>query len=187
MPNYEKHDFKSLSNIFYFYGATMQITTVSKLEMTEIKNLIAGILNLPESNIFDEDSVPDVSSLDRFVTVLNISQTEIGKEILYFGNEEEEVISTLKEATITVKTYGNDAYDLLCKLTESMKLTPVWQKLKKLRMGYLRCSDIENISTTSADETIRHAQVDLIFSINPIVKTEIKRGDNVNFIFEVTK
>lgn len=165
----------------------MPITTVSKLEMTEVRRLIAEILSLPETIIFEEDNIPDVSLLDKFITVLNMSQTQIGKEILYYGEDEEEVISILKEATITVKAYGKDAYEQLCKLTESMQFTPVWQKLKKLRMGYLRCSDIENVSTTSADETVQHAQVDLIFSINPIVKTSVKRGDSVNFTFEVTK
>ena len=123
----------------------------------------------------------DVSRLDRFITVLNSYQSDIGTEIKFDGVNEEEIASTARELTISVNAYGKNSYDLLCKLTESMRLTPVWQRLKRLGMGYLRCSQIRSLPTTIAGGKEQRAQVDLTFSINPIVKVSVNRGDTVNF------
>lgn len=143
--------------------------------------MIAEVLTLPESIVFDANNMQDVSRLDRFITVLNSYQSDIGTEIKFDGVNEEEIASTVREVTISVNAYGKNSYDLLCKLTESMRLTPVWQRLKSLGMGYLRCSQIRSLPTTIAGGKEQRAQVDLIFSINPIVKISVNRGDTVNF------
>ena len=159
----------------------MAITTVSRLDMTEVRRMIAEVLTLPESIVFDANNMQDVSRLDRFITVLNSYQSDIGTEIKFDGVNEEEIASTARELTISVNAYGKNSYDLLCKLTESMRLTPVWQRLKHLGMGYLRCSQIRSLPTTIAGGKEQRAQVDLTFSINPIVKISVNRGDTVNF------
>ena len=143
--------------------------------------MIAEVLTLPESIVFDANNMQDVSRLDRFITVLNSYQSDIGTEIKFDGVNEEEIASTARELTISVNAYGKNSYDLLCKLTESMRLTPVWQRLKRLGMGYLRCSQIRSLPTTIAGGKEQRAQVDLTFSINPIVKVSVNRGDTVNF------
>lgn len=149
--------------------------------MTEVRRMIAEVLTLPESIVFDANNMQDVSRLDRFITVLNSYQSDIGTEIKFDGVNEEEIASTARELTISVNAYGKNSYDLLCKLTESMRLTPVWQRLKHLGMGYLRCSQIRSLPTTIAGGKEQRAQVDLTFSINPIVKVSVNRGDTVNF------
>lgn len=149
--------------------------------MTEVRRMIAEVLTLPEELVFDANNMQDVSRLDRFITVLNSYQSDIGTEIKFDGVNEEEIASTARELTISVNAYGKNSYDLLCKLTESMRLTPVWQRLKRLGMGYLRCSQIRSLPTTIAGGKEQRAQVDLIFSINPIVKISVNRGDTVNF------
>lgn len=149
--------------------------------MTEVRRMIAEVLTLPESIVFDANNMQDVSRLDRFITVLNSYQSDIGTEIKFDGVNEEEIASTARELTISVNAYGKNSYDLLCKLTESMRLTPVWQRLKRLGMGYLRCSQIRSLPTTIAGGKEQRAQVDLTFSINPIVKVSVNRGDTVNF------
>lgn len=149
--------------------------------MMEVRRTIAEVLTLPESIVFDANNMQDVSRLDRFITVLNSYQSDIGTEIKFNGVNEEEIASTARELTISVNAYGKNSYDLLCKLTESMRLTPVWQRLKHLGMGYLRCSQIRSLPTTIAGGKEQRAQVDLTFSINPIVKVSINRGDTVNF------
>lgn len=159
----------------------MAITTVSRLDMMEVRRTIAEVLTLPESIVFDANNMQDVSRLDRFITVLNSYQSDIGTEIKFNGTDEEEIASTARELTISVNAYGKNSYDLLCKLTESMRLTPVWQRLKHLGMGYLRCSQIRSLPTTIAGGKEQRAQVDLTFSINPIVKISVNRGDTVNF------
>lgn len=149
--------------------------------MMAVKRMIAEVLTLPESIVFDANNMQDVSKLDRFITVLNSYQSDIGTEIKFDGVNEEEIASTARELTISVNAYGKNSYDLLCKLTESMRLTPVWQRLKHLGMGYLRCSQIRSLPTTIAGGKEQRAQVDLTFSINPIVKVSVNRGDTVNF------
>ncbi|OCF97200.1 hypothetical protein A9G08_10000 [Gilliamella sp. wkB195] len=125
----------------------------------------------------------DVSKLNKFITVLNAYQSDIGTEIKFKGAEEE-IASTLREVTISINAYGKNAYDMLCKLTESMRLTVVWQRLRRLGMGYLKCSQIRSLPTTIAGGKEQRAQVDLTFSINPIVKAPVNRGDTVKFNIE---
>lgn len=160
------------------------VTTVSQLDMTEVRRIIAEVLKLPESLVFDANNMQDVSKLDKFITVLNVSQSDIGTEIKFKGADEVEIASTLCEVTISVNAYGKNAYDMLCQLTESMRFTVVWQRLKRLRMGYLRCSKIRSLPTAIAGGKEQRAQVDLIFSINPIVKSPLNRGDTVKFNLE---
>lgn len=143
--------------------------------------MIAEVLTLPEKLVFDANNMQDVSKLDKFITVLNAYQSDIGTEINFKGVNEEEIASTLREVTISVNAYGKNAYDMLCKLTESMRLTTVWQRLRRLGMGYLRCSQIRSLPTAIAGGKEQRAQVDLTFSINPIVKATLRRGDTVKF------
>ncbi|MCX8659860.1 hypothetical protein J3T98_02680 [Gilliamella sp. B2772] len=145
--------------------------------------MIAEVLTLPESLVFDANNIQDVSKLDKFITVLNAYQSDIGTEVKFKGAEEE-TASTLREVTISVNAYGKNAYDMLCKLTESMRFAFVWQRLKRLGMGYLKCSQIRSLPTTIAGGKEQRAQVDLIFSINPIVKAQVNRGDTVKFNLE---
>lgn len=146
--------------------------------------MMAEVLTLPEALVFDANDMQDVSNLDKFITVFNSYQSDIGTEIKFSGEDEEEIASTLREVTISVNAYGKNAYDMLCKLTESMRLTTVYQQLKKIGMGYLRCSQIRSLPTVIAGGKEQRAQVDLTFSINPIVKAQIKRGDTVKFNLE---
>ena len=152
--------------------------------MTEVRRMIAEVLTLPESLVFDANDMQDVSKLNKFITVLNAYQSDIGTEIKFKGADEEEIASTLREVTISINAYGKNAYDMLCKLTESMRFTVVWQRLKRLGMGYLKCSQIRSLPTTIAGGKEHRAQVDLTFSINPIVKAPLTRGDTVKFNLE---
>lgn len=152
--------------------------------MTALRHMIAEVLTLPESLILDANNIQDVSKLDKFITVFNSYQSDIGTEIKFKGAEEEEIASTLREVTISINAYGKNAYDMLCKLTESMRLTVVWQRLRRLGIGYLKCSQIRSLPTTIAGGKEQRAQVDLIFSINPIVKAPVNRGDTVKFNIE---
>lgn len=152
--------------------------------MMEVRRMIAEVLTLPESLVFDANNIQDVSKLDKFITVLNVYQSDIGTEVKFKGVDEEEIASTLREVTISVNAYGKNAYDMLCKLTESMRFTFVWQRLKRLGMGYLKCSQIRSLPTAIAGGKEQRAQVDLTFSINPIVKAPVNRGDTVKFNIE---
>lgn len=146
--------------------------------------MIAEVLTLPESLVFDANNMQDVSKLDKFITVFNSYQSDIGTDIRFNGTDEEEIASTLREVTISVNAYGKNAYEILCKLTASMRLTIVWQRLKRLGMGYLKCSQIRSLPTTIAGGKEQRAQVDLTFSINPIIKAHVNRGDTVKFNIE---
>lgn len=148
--------------------------------MMEVRHMIAEALTLPNERVFDANNMQDVSELDYFVTVLDSYQSDIGTEIKFNGEDEEEIASTLKEVSISINAYGKNSYQLLCKLTQSMRLTSVWQRLKRLGMGYLRCSQIRSLSTAIAGGKEQRAQVDLTFSINPIIKANVKRGKTVN-------
>ncbi|MDF7667447.1 hypothetical protein PT273_06270 [Orbaceae bacterium ESL0727] len=165
----------------------MAITTVSRLDMTEVRHMIAEVLSLADDIVLDANDRQNVANLNSYITVLCSDQLDIGTEVCYDGNNELEIASTLKEVTLSVNAYGKNADDLLCKLTESMRFTSVWQRLKRLKMGYLRCSPVHNLPADTATDNQQRAQVDLIFSTNSITQAEVKRGDSVKFNLEVSK
>ncbi|QHJ84908.1 MAG: hypothetical protein [Caudoviricetes sp.] len=147
--------------------------------------MIAEVLSLPENLVIDANSEVDVSALSYFITVIESYHSEIGQEINYDGDEEKEVLNSIREVTISVNAYGLNSYEIISKLTASMNLTPVWQALKDLGIGFLRSSQVRNLPTTIAAGKENRAQVDLIFSINHIIQADVRRGDYVQIKTEI--
>jgi len=83
--------------------------------------------------------------------VLIKSQYEIGAEFDYDASSEIEIISSLNELTLSISAYGANGYDEINKLVSSMNLTSVWERLRTMNIGYLRSSQIQNLSTDASD------------------------------------
>ncbi|WP_392561534.1 hypothetical protein RHO12_10400 [Orbus sturtevantii] len=163
----------------------MAITTTCQFDIDKIRQLIADILSLPKYLVIDISQSNDLTAYTQFITVLIKSQYEIGSEIDYDASSEIEIISSLNELTLSVNAYGANGYDEINKLVSSMNLTSVWERLKTMKIGYLRSSQIQHLSTDLPDVKEPCAHVDLIFSINNVTRADVKRGESVQIITEV--
>lgn len=147
--------------------------------MREVRQMIAEVLSLPSELVLDAASQIDVSKLTHFVTVIDSYQNEIGSSVHFNGINEIESVSSVREVAISVNAYGLNAYDLINKLVSSMKISHIRQRLRKIKLGYLRASQVRHLPTAIAGGKEQRAQVDLIFSINHKIQANVNRGDSV--------
>ena len=162
----------------------MAITTVWRLDMKEVRQMMAEVLSLPSDRVIDANSEVDVSKMSFFITVLVMAQDDLGSEIIYNGIEEVEKLSNLSELTLSINAYGANSYDAINKLVMSMRLHFVYSRLKKLGIGYLRSSQIRSLPVTISGGKEQRAQVDLVFSISNKLNADVKRGDTVQINVE---
>lgn len=147
--------------------------------MMEVRQMIAEALSLPSELVLDANSQTDVSKLTHFVTVIDSYQNEIGSSIKFDGVNEVEHLNSVREVAISVNAYGSNAYDLINKLVSSMRICPIRQRLRRLKLGYLKASQVRHLPTAIAGGKEQRAQVDLIFSINHKIQANVNRGDSV--------
>lgn len=162
----------------------MAITTVLRLDMKEVRQMIATVLSLPSDRVIDGNEEVDVSKLGFFITVLPIMQDDLGTEVIFNGVEEVEKLSNLSEMTVSVNAYGKNAYEVINKLVMSMRLDFAYRELKRIGIGFLRASQIRSLPTAISGGKEQRAQVDLIFSINNRLIADVNRGDSVEISIE---
>lgn len=162
----------------------MAITTVWRLDMKEVRQMMAEVLSLPNDRVIDANNEVDVSKMSFFITVLVMAQDDLGSEIIYNGDEEVEKLSNLSELTLSLNAYGANSYDAINKLVMSMRLNFVYSRLKRLGIGYLRSSQIRSLPVTISGGKEQRAQVDLVFSISNKLNADLKRGDTVQINVE---
>lgn len=163
----------------------MAITTVCQLDMKSVRQMIAVALSLPDDMVIDASDEIDTHQYTQLITVQAASQNELGSQIFYDGTHEQEILSSVSEITISVNAYGVDSYLLINKLISSMNVTPIYQMQRKMKMGFLRASQIKNLLTRTSGGQEQHSQVDLIFSIKKIIKADVQRGGSVQIKTEV--
>ena len=162
----------------------MAITTVLRLDMKALRQMMAEVLSLPSDRVIDGNEEVDVSKMSHFITVLPIIQDDLGTEIIFDGKAEVEKINNLSEMTVSVNAYGRGANEILNKLVMSMRSDFVYRSLRGIGVGYLKASQIRNLPTAISGGKEQRSQVDLIFSINNRLIAEVKRGDNVEISIE---
>lgn len=163
----------------------MAITTVCQLDMKSVRQMIAVALSLPDDMVIDASDEIDTHQYTHFITVQAASQNELGSQVFYDGTHEQEILSSVSEITISVNAYGDDSYQLINKLISSMNATSIYQMQRKMKMGFLRASQIKNLLTRTSGGQEQHSQVDLIFSIKKIIKADVQRGESVQIKTEV--
>lgn len=147
--------------------------------MKEVRQAMAEVLSLPNDRVLDANEETDVSKMSFFMTVLAMAQTDIGSEITYNGSDEVEILSNLSELALSINAYGQNSFEAINKLVMSMRLDFAYSRFKRLGIGYLRSSSIRSIPTAISGGKEQRAQVDLMFSINNVLKADVKRGDTV--------
>ena len=162
----------------------MAITTVWRLDMKVVRQMMAEVLSLPSDRVLDANAETDVSKLSYFLTVLAIGQSDLGSEIIYNGKDEVEMLSNLSELTLSINAYGIGSYEAINKLVMSMRLNAAYSRLKSMGIGYLRSSQIRSLPVAISGGKEQRTQVDLIFSISNKLNADVKRGDSVKINVE---
>lgn len=150
--------------------------------MTEVRRLIARVLSLPDDIVYDANDEQDLSSVPAFITVNIAYAQDLGYERQYAGQVE--TINTVKNSTISVNAYGNNAYQLLEKLTASIKTSKAKSDIRKLGFQVLSSSQIRNLTGVISNAKEQRAQVDLIINHIHSISSRLDAGDDVTFTYK---
>ena len=114
------------------------------LDLTGLRVLIAKALNVNESLVRDSYS-KTLNDKTAFLTLHLLTSTQKGREYKFFKGEKE-VITSTREAIVSVNAYGNNANFIIEKLNSLFYASEFLKELKILGLGLVTVSPIRNLS-----------------------------------------
>lgn len=153
------------------------------LDLTGLKVLIAKALNVDESLVRDSYS-KTLNDKAAYLTLHLLTSTQKGREYKFIEGEKE-VITSTREAVVSVNAFGKNANFIIEKLNTLFYSSECLKELKILGLGLVTISPIRNLSQIVGGGVEERASIDLTLSYinrvevsqNEIKKAEIKTAD----------
>nr|WP_282562108.1 hypothetical protein [Providencia stuartii] len=161
------------------YGMIMAITTLSQLDMRAVRRTIAEVSQLREELVIDGDDGVDVSDWEYFISVSRLPSEPIGTEIKFDATNEKEIVTSTYETSISINSFGRNAYLIIEKLSTSIRTSYAQQLFKRIGVGVVRSSQIRNLPTAIAGGKEQRAQFDLVLSHIHRIEAPLNRGESV--------
>ena len=152
------------------------------LDLTGLKVLIAKALNVDESLVRDSYSKA-LNDKAAYLTLHLLTSTQKGREYKFIEGEKE-VITSTREAVVSVNAFGKNANFIIEKLNTIFYSSECLKGLKILGLGLVTISPIRNLSQIVGGGVEERASIDLTLSYinrvevsqNEIKTAEIKNG-----------
>ncbi|WP_337051362.1 phage neck terminator protein [Proteus terrae] len=157
----------------------MAITTLSQLDMREVRRTIAKVSQLHEDDVIDGNGETDVSKRKFFVSVNQLTSDPIGTEIKFDATNEKEIVTSTYETSISINAFGRNAYLIIEKISTSIRTSYAQQLFKRIGVGVVRSSQIRNLPTAIAGGKEQRAQFDLVLSHIHRIEAPLNRGESV--------
>ena len=153
------------------------------LDLTGLKVLIAKALSVDESLVRDSYS-KTLNDKTAYLTLHLLTSTQKGREYKFFEGEKE-VITSTREAVVSVNAFGKNANFIIEKLNTLFYSSECLKELKILGLGLVMISPIRNLSQIVGGGVEERASIDLTLSYinrvevsqNEIKTAEIKTAD----------
>ena len=155
------------------------------LDLTGLKVLIAKALNVDESLVRDSYS-KTLNDKTAFLTVHLLTSTQKGREYKFFKGEKE-VITSTREAVVSVNAYGNNANFIIEKLNACFYASEFLKGLKNLGLGLVTVSPIRNLSLTVGGGVEERASIDLTLSYITRIEASQNEIKTANFGIKVNR
>lgn len=151
--------------------------------MTGLKVLIAKALNVNESLVRDSYS-KTLNDKAAYLTLHLLTSTQKGREYKFIEGEKE-VITSTREAVVSVNAFGKNANFIIEKLNTLFYSSECLKGLKILGLGLVTISPIRNLGQIVGGGVEERASIDLTLSYinrvevsqNEIKTAEIKTAD----------
>lgn len=146
--------------------------------MTGLKILIAQVLNVSE-NLIRDSFDKSLNDKTAYLTLNLLTSALKGREYKFFENEKE-VITSTREAVVTINAYGKNSNFIIEKLNTLFYSSEFLKGLKKIGLGLVAVSPIRNLSLIVGGGVEERANIDLTLSyINrvEVSQNEIKTAD----------
>jgi len=138
-----------------------------------LKVLIAKALNVDESLVRDSYS-KTLNDKAAYLTLHLLTSTQKGREYKFIEGEKE-VITSTREAVVSVNAFGKNANFIIEKLNTLFYSSECLKELKILGLGLVTISPIRNLSQIVGGGVEERSSID--FSQNEIKTAEIKTAD----------
>ena len=144
--------------------------------MTALRDLIRTALKLPDGSVrFSNEPFP--TGLNAYVTLEHSWDEKLSYTRRYWDSvTETSRMLTSQLGRVTVNAYGIGSFRLLTKLKVLLSAEPmVKSRLKILKLGVLKQSDVRNISALAGPGFEERAVFDIELTYAHIVRTSTKR------------
>lgn len=155
------------------------------LDLTGLKVLIAKALNVNESLVRDSYSKA-LNDKTAYLTLHLLTSTQKGRECKFFKGEKE-VITSTREAVVSVNAYGNNANFIIEKLNACFYASEFLKGLKNLGLGLVTVSPIRNLSLTVGGGVEERASIDLTLSYINRIEASQNEIKTANFGIKVNR
>lgn len=127
-----------------------------------MKKAIAKVLQLNENQVRDsfEQVLNDKSP---YITIKVLTITQKGREYK-FKDKETEIITTTKEAVISINSFGNNALAVIEKLNTLFYSSTMIGAFNKSNLGLVRVSPIRDLTLNYASGVEQRANLDITCS-----------------------
>lgn len=163
----------------------MDTKTLQALDLTGLKVLIAKALSVNESLVRDSYS-KTLNDKTAFLTLHLLTSTQKGREYKFFKGEKE-VITSTREAVVSLNAYGNNANFIIEKLNSLFYASEFLKELKILGLGLVTVSPIRNLSLVVGGGVEERASIDLTLSYINRVEVSQNEIKTANFGIKVNR
>ncbi|KAG0276858.1 hypothetical protein BGZ96_003109 [Linnemannia gamsii] len=141
--------------------------------MKVLRSLLREVLSLP-SGAVRPDYQTGPSGAQPFVIASVLTSVEIGTTRQDFdGAREIERLSTARLTTVSIEAYGDNAYELMQKLTTLLQASSTQAMMRtRLKAGLVTLSPLRDLTTVIGAGSEERAQFDATFSHTHIVEIE---------------
>lgn len=150
-----------------------------------LKVLIAKALNVDESLVRDSYS-KTLNDKEAYLTLHLLTSTQKGREYKFFEGEKE-VITSTREAVVSVNAYGNNSNFIIEKLNACFYASEFLKGLKILGLGLVTVSPIRNLSLTVGGGVEERASIDLTLSHITRIEASQNEIKTANFGIKVNR
>ena len=155
------------------------------LDLTGLKVLIAKALSVDESLVRDSYSKA-LNDKAAYLTLHLLTSTQKGREYKFFKGEKE-VITSTREAVVSVNAYGKNANFIIEKLNSCFYTSEFLKGLKNLGLGLVTVSPIRNLSLTVGGGVEERASIDLTLSYINRIEASQNEIKTANFGIKVNR
>ncbi len=151
--------------------------------MKVLRSLLREVLSLPSGSVRPSYQTSP-SGTESFVIASVLTSVEIGTTRQDFdGAREIERLSTARLTTVSIEAYGNNAYELMQKLTTLLQASSTQAMMRaRLKAGLVTLSPLRDLTTVIGAGPEERAQFDATFSHTHIVEIEQRRIEHAQLI-----
>lgn len=156
----------------------MVTTTISQLDLAQLRKVIQQALQLPEHSVISGFLPQGQRYPAAFVTVDLMSTDEIGQSRRTFNGKRER-ITTSCLSTLSISAYGSGAVTLMNKLRAVLQSSAQIDALRALHCAVMSFSAVRNLTATLGGGYEERGQMDLILSHVLIIDTPLEAIEQV--------